>query len=243
MDEIASKAEVEKFLSETKFSGYQSLPLPHGLRVPGRDRSRAVNFYLSDVSDKALLDVGTYYGMYPCEAMERAASRAVGIELDPERYAIAKRISELNGSKYNIIQSRVEDLALEERFDIVLFLNVLHHVLDPIKAVKRVAKLSRDKVIIEFCLPWDPEYLEWLGRAKGKRLGRALAIAKASLIKLACKGLPMMAVGNREYHRTFYFSPEAFENIFVLHHKVFKSIQFLPSPSNAYRHVAICSLK
>jgi SAM-dependent methyltransferase len=243
MSEIVSEADVDRFLAETRFSGYQTVPLPHGRRVPGQDRSRALDFFLSGIEGKTLLDIGTYYGMFPCEAIERGATRAVGIEPDSERYSIARRVAELNGSKYEIIQSGLEELPLEDRFDVVLFLNVLHHVDYPIQTVKRIADLSRDKVVVEFCLPWDPSYLEWLHRPVGNRaIRRGMAIARAAVVALACKHLPMMAVGNREYHRTFYFSPAAFENLFVLQHRVFSSVVFFPSPNSRYRAVALCTV-
>jgi hypothetical protein len=52
-----------------------------------------------------------------------------------------------------------------------------------------------------------------------------------------------MAVGERAYHRTFYFSPEAFRNVFVIHHRLFESVTFAPSPSSMFRRVAICRVR
>jgi SAM-dependent methyltransferase len=241
MNEAVSRDEVESFLKETTFSGYQSVPLPHGLRIPGTDKSAAVEFYLAErVEGKSLLDIGTYYGLYPCEAMKRGASRAVGVELDPERYAIAKRVSELNGSQYEIKNSKMEEFDLDEKFDVVLFLNVLHHVLNPIEAVYRAANLCQDTLIIEFCLPWDYQYIVSLKGRNGSLAGKIWAKIRSRIMHAACNGLPIMAVADREYHRTFYFSPDAFYNIFVVHHRLFKSIEFSASPSNPDRAVAFC---
>jgi SAM-dependent methyltransferase len=241
---IASKEEVEAFLRSTKFTGYQSIPLPYDLRVPGIDKSQAVDFYLADrVRGKSLLDVGTYYGLYPREAIARGAIRAVGIEQDPERYSIAKRIAELHGVPYEIRKGSVERLEDGEKFDVVLFLNVLHHVLNPFEAISNLAKLCGDTLIVEFCLPWDYSYLKFIEGENAGARGRAWAIARSALVRLTCKGLPIMAVGNREYHRTFYFSPEAFRNAFVIHHKLFDSVSFKASPSNVFRQVAICKIR
>jgi len=240
----ASKQEIEAFLRNTKFTGYQSVPLPYDLQVPGSNKSEAVDFYLADrVRGKSVLDVGTYYGLYPCQAIARGAIRAVGIEQDAERYSIARRISEFHGIRYEIRKANVEQLDGSEQFDLVLFLNVLHHVLDPIEAVSRLARLCNDTLLVEFCLPWDYSYLKFVKGESGRVHGRAWAIARCALMQLACKGLPIMAVGDREYHRTFYFSPEAFRNTFVIHHKLFDSISFAPSPSSAFRRVAICHIR
>ena len=238
-----SKQEIESFLKNTEFTGYQSVPLPCGLRIPGTDKKTAVDFYLAGrVQGKSVLDVGTYYGLYPCEAIARGAVRAVGIEQDPARYSIAKRIAAFHADRYEIRQTNVEQLDDTDRFDLVLFLNVLHHVRDPIEAMSRLARLCRDTLLVEFCLPWDYSYLKFIKGATGRVHGRAWAVARSALIRLACAGLPIMAVGDREYHRTFYFSPEAFRNTFVVHHKLFESVLFAPSPSNPFRRVAICKV-
>jgi SAM-dependent methyltransferase len=240
----ASKQEIEAFLKSTHFTGYQSVPLPYDLRVPGSDKREAVDFYLGDrVQGKSVLDVGTYYGLYPCEAISRGAIRAVGIEQDPERYSVAKRISEFHGIRYEIRNANVEQLDGMERFDLVLFLNVLHHVLDPIEAISRLTRLCSDTLLVEFCLPWDYSYLKFIKGEDGRVHGRGWAMARSILMRLACGGLPIMAIGDREYHRTFYFSPEAFRNLFVLHHKFFESVSFAPSPSSRFRCVAICKVR
>jgi SAM-dependent methyltransferase len=239
-----SREEIDQFLASWDFTGYQSVPLPFHLRVPGEDKSAAVDFYLSGrVEGRSVLDVGTYYGLYPCEAMERGAVRAVGIEQDPERYAIARRIAELNGNRYEIRQCRGEELDPAEKFDLVLLLNVLHHVTDPIEAVSNIARLCGDIMLVEFCLPWDYSNLKFLKGEAGRRHGRMWALARSALMRCACAGLPVMAVGEREYHRTFYFSPEAFRNVFVIHNRIFESITFAPSPSSAFRRVAICRVR
>src|SRR3954471_24682147 len=109
VDDVALLSDVDEFLSTTEFSGYQSVPLPHGRKIPGREKHTSTDFYLSGrVAGKSLLDIGTYYGLYPYEAIQRGATRAVGVEADPGRYSIARRAAELNGSKYDIVQSSLE---------------------------------------------------------------------------------------------------------------------------------------
>ena len=238
-----SKQEIEAFLKATQFSGYQSVPLPYDLRVPGMDKKQAVDFYLDGrVRGKSILDVGTYYGLYPCEAMSRGATRAVGIEQDAERYSIARRIAEFHGASYEIRKADVEQLEGTETFDLVLFLNVIHHVQDPIGAIAALTRLCRETLLVEFCLPWDYSYLKFIKSEKGRPYGRAWATVRSALMRLTCAGLPIMAIGDREYHRTFYFSPEAFRNLFVVHHKFFESVSFTASPSSPFRRVAICKV-
>jgi SAM-dependent methyltransferase len=241
--QVASREEVEAFLAETKFSGYQEVPLPHGLSVPGQNRERRADQVFSmDMSGRTFLDVGTSYGVFPYEAMERGAARAVGLEPNPRSYAVAKRIAELHGGRWEIRQARAEELSPDETFDVVTFLNVLHHVTDPVEAVRRLLRVCNETMVIEFCRPDDPEYLEHLARP-GQRIGhvtRWRARAKSVMIRPVLNRIPAMAVGNWAYHRTFYFSPAAFDNLFRLHLGFFEEIAFARSVTGKRRVVAHC---
>lgn len=241
--QVASREEVEAFLAETEFSGYQEVPLPYGLRVPGMNRTkRAEQVFSMDLSGRSVLDVGTSYGVFPYEAIDRGAARAVGLEPNPRSYAVAKRICELHGNRWEIRQARVEELAADELFDIVLFLNVLHHVTDPVEAVRRLLRVCKETMVIEFCRPDDPEYLERLKDpgAPRTRARRWRARAKSVLLRPALSTIPAMAVGNWAYHRTFYFSPAAFDNLFRLHLGFFEEVSFARSASGKRRVVAHC---
>ena len=50
------------------------------------------------------------------------------------------------------------------------------------------------------------------------------------------------AVGNWAIHSTFYFTPQAFENLFCIHHRFFDSIRFEPSATGLRRVMAFCSI-
>ena len=241
--QVASREEVEAFLAETKFSGYQEVPLPHGLSVPGQNRrKRADQVFSMDMTGRSFLDVGTSYGVFPYEAISRGAARAVGLEPNPRTCAVAKRISELHGSRWEIREHRVEELGAGETFDVVTFLNVLHHVTDPVEAVRRLLRVCNETMVIEFCRPDDPEYLEHLARP-GEPVGRVTrwrARAKSLMLRPALNRIPAMAVGNWAYHRTFYFSPAAFDNLFRLHLGFFDEVSFEPSVTGKRRVVAHC---
>jgi methyltransferase family protein len=168
----------------------------------------------------------------------------VGLEPDSTRSAIARRIAELHGNKWEIRQSRVEQLGADESFDVVTFLNVLHHVLDPIEAIRRLVKVCNETLIVEFCLPDDPQHLIHLydPREKPSRLNWYLARLRSFTLRYAAGRLPLMAVGDWPVHRTFYFTPQAFENLFRVHHGLFESIEFEPSISGLRRMMAWCQI-
>lgn len=239
------REEVERFLRETRFSGYQPMPLPYGLSVPGREvRPRIAEVLDMDLTGRSLLDVGTNYGMFPSAAIERGAARAVGLEPNPEHFAVARRIAELNGDRWEVRPIAAEQLEPGETFDVVLFLNVLHHVLDPVEAVRRLAAVCRTTMVVEFCLPDDAEYLVHLydRRMEPSRLTWWRAKLLSHVIRPFTNHLPLMAVGNMPYHRTFYFSPRAFDHLFRVHLGLFSSIRFTPTITGQRRLVAHCTM-
>jgi SAM-dependent methyltransferase len=210
--------------------------------VPGTDRTPIADAaFREGVAGKSVLDIGTYYGFLPYEAVRRGASRVVGVEMDDGRYAIARRIAELNGG-YDIAHASLESYESDERFDVVLFLNVLHHVVDPVAALRKVASLCSGLMVIEFCLADDWQNLEHVisgGPAvstSDKVRGRLRSLA----LRLAAGKMPIMAVGDWEYHRVFYFSPAALRNLLVTHLKLATRVEFVKSPYPGRRMVALC---
>lgn len=225
----ASLADVDNFLSSTHFSGYQSVPLPHGRRTPGKDFDHAAEALLaSHVEGRSVLDVGTYYGLFPYHAVRLGASRAVGVEPDPERRAIARRISELHGWTYEIVTGDADHLP-DEKFDVVLLLNVLHHLVDPVRSMRQLAGVAREKLIIEFP-PVGPPFIY---RYTQSRL-------RAQILARLVRSLPLVGIGSEPYS-TFYFSPKAFENLFVSHLGLFSKVTFQRSYRSS-RVVAVCLL-
>jgi SAM-dependent methyltransferase len=198
-----------------------------------------------EVGGRSVLDVGTAYGVFPLEAIARGASRALGLEPNPETFAVARRIAELHGNGWEIRQSRVEELGADERFDIVLFLNVLHHVTDPIEAIRRLLAVCNETMVIEFCMPDDPEYLVRVidpERGRESRWAWWRARARSLAMRPWLRLFPAVAVGNWAYHRTFYFTPAAFDNLFRVHLEFFDRIDFEPSVTGQRRVVAHCSV-
>lgn len=246
-----SREEVEEFLATTEFTGYQPVPLPHGLSLPGEATpgegdvtARLDQVFRMPVEGRSFLDVGSYYGLFPYAAVERGATRAVGLEPAESRFPVARRIAELHGNRWEIRQMTVEDLPPDESYDVITFLNVLHHVVDPVEAMRRLVRICNETLIVEFCLPDDPQMLVHLydGIPGGGRPKWWLARLRSLTLRWAAGRLPLMAVGDWPVHRTFYFSPEAFENLFRVHLGWFDSIRFEASATGLRRRVAYCSV-
>lgn len=145
----ATEIEIREFLARERL-GYQRIDLPHGLSTPGDDRQQAKDVAFSPaVQGKTVLDVGSYLGAFCVEALRRGASRAVGLELNRERIRLAHEIAKYLNLAPEYIRADVEDRPLAERFDIILCLNVLHHMRDAIGTLRYLALNTRERLVIE----------------------------------------------------------------------------------------------
>ena len=164
-----NQRELDEFIRNTQFTGYQKITLPSGQVIPGSDRRPlADKIFPKNFAGKTYLDVGCYYGYFLHEAIRRGASRAVGIEADQERFRISERLASLWGEKIEIKEGLVEEVDCKEQFDLVTFLNVLHHVADPMLVMKNLARLCKGTLIVEFRQPIDYQFLFECFHSPGK---------------------------------------------------------------------------
>lgn len=239
--------DLDRFLAETAFSGYQKITLPSGQVIPGVDRSRAANLvFPADLRGKSVLDVGCYYGFFLHDAVRRGAQRAVGIEADPERFRIASTLARLWDGKIEIQEGLLEDVELEEKFDVVLFLNVLHHIKDPVPVIRKLAGLCRGTLVVEFRQPHDSQFVrECFHQNQGgssflHRSSRRIRLElETRLVERMTRHLPIIGVGSVEYHRSYFFSRAGFRNMFQVHNRLFKGVEFRSSTTRG-QALAIC---
>lgn len=221
----ASRAEVEELLRTEKFR-YHSVPLPYGLSTPGRNRSSTAAIVLPDRLDgKSVLDIGCALGYFSFEAEKRGAARVVGTELKPARLRQANLLKGALGSR---VEFRAEDLLAApepaERFDLVLALNVIHHLSEPVTALERLAGLARERLVLEFPTLTDPKFRE-LNPSRFWRL---------------YDRLPVMGVSSpRKSGQTFVYSRRAVKRLVRAHVGGFATIKLLDSPMEG-RAIAIC---
>ena len=235
------KTEIEEFIRTTDFEGYQKITLPSGDVIPGQDRKPLANkIFPENFEGNTYLDVGCNYGFFLHDAIRRGASRAVGIEADSERFRIAKQLAGLWGDKIEVMEGLLEDADCTERFDVVTFLNVLHHVKDPMQVMKKLAGLCKGTLIVEFRQPVDDQFLfecfhspgkidpgqrSLIGRSHRKKIklliGRLIKRSRLEVERFfmarIMKRVPMIGVASVEYHRSYYYSPKAFANEFLVH--------------------------
>lgn len=142
---------------------FHSIDLGHGIVTPG-SKSPAVHraeyaafFDPVELRGRSVIDIGAWNGAYSIEAKRRGAARVLATDHyvwnHPEirgrdGFDLARSALNLDLEVKDI---DVPDLSPDSvgTFDVVLFLGVFYHLLDPIAALQQVAKLAREVLIVE----------------------------------------------------------------------------------------------
>jgi 2-polyprenyl-3-methyl-5-hydroxy-6-metoxy-1,4-benzoquinol methylase len=221
-----TEEEIRAWMARTDFYYYQQIQLPHGIVLPGRDRKPTADVVFRDgVQGKSVLDIGCNYGYFLHEAVRRGAASATGVERNPQRYEIGKTVAEIIGGPLTVRHGALEDLPETPQYDVVLLLNVIHHVVDPFGAMRQVAALARERVVVEFPTLSDRRFLKDAGLSR--------------LLRGRYNRMPCVGVGPKRY-MGYYFSPRAFELAFVTQMELFRKVEFVKSPTFRDRVIAFC---
>jgi len=220
-----SREQIAKLLQEHRF-GYHRVNLPYGLRTRGEDRSETRDLVLpQSLAGKSVLDVGSALGYFCFEAEERGADRVVGVELREDRFCDAQLLKEIKGSNVEFIRRDVVLDPPDESFDLVLLLNVIHHLAEPFRAIRQLASITRERLVIEFPTLADQKFRE------------SLDVPLPPLPD----DLPLVGVSSlrQDVDQTFVFSPAAIRRVVLDHDRLFEDVEIIPSPM-AGRAIAIC---
>lgn len=219
-----TKQQIKKILRERKFQ-YHRVDLPFGLHTKGADRSVTRDLiFPKSLEGKTILDAGCALGYFCFEAEARGAARVVGVELKEERFRDAMLLKDIKGSRVDFLQRDIILDPLDERFDYVLLLNVIHHLKEPFRAVRQLASITGERLIIEFPTLADRRF------------------RKTSNIRFPFlfNRLPLVGVSSlTEVDQTFVFTPSAIKRTLLDHERLFKKVDILRSPMPG-RAIAIC---
>ena len=178
---------------------------------PQRKATLDLIFPLS-LAGKSLLDIGCAEGFFCEEALKRGAKWVVGYERKEDRYRAA-----YNRCSGATIYNGDAFVGVLGQYDWVLLLNVLHHVKEPVAALRKAAHSARERLVIEFATLSDPRFK---------------SDARGSL----------MGVSTKSKDQTFLFEPQAISRILTDHDKLVSKIDFIKSPWRN-RMLAICYVK
>jgi tRNA (mo5U34)-methyltransferase len=164
-----SKAELQRMV-ESAGTWWHSIDLGQGVVTPGRKSARFLakelqSLQLPDLAARSVLDIGAFSGFYSFEAERRGAARVVALDhfvwsIDMPRFneylaqCAASNTAPLMAEQTPHWQpdtlpgKKPFDLA-HRALDVVLFLGVLYHMDNPLGALRRVARATKDLAIIE----------------------------------------------------------------------------------------------
>ena len=100
------------------------------------------------IKDLKILDVGCGGGII-CEPLARLGAEVTGIDFVPNNIKAAKIHCKKNGLKIRYIYKDIEKSKLDEKFDLILMFEVLEHLDDWKKTIKKIKKnLNKNGIII-----------------------------------------------------------------------------------------------
>ena len=218
------KEDIEALLRAHPFE-YHRVELPYGLHTPGQDRSATRDLVLPEsLKGKSFLDVGSALGYFCFEAEDRGAERVVGVEMKGTRFRDALLLAEIRGSSVRFFQRDILEKPMDEEFDYVLLLNVVHHLAEPVRAMRQLARITRERLVIEFPTFADKKF------RNTARFGPAFLYDR----------LPLIGVSSADQEKqTFVFAPPAIKRIMTDHEKLFERVEILRSPMPG-RAIAVC---
>ncbi len=219
MDDSQRDERVAKLL-ESEHIRYQNINLGGGESTGGHTRTSMDDIlFASDLKALRLLDIGSALGHFCLEALKRGASAATGLETSPERVRHAREIARIVDPRAEYISADFEQWdAPDKSYDVVLCLNVLHHLYDPVNALRKIMRITANRFYLEVAPVSVRDVM---------KMGNPLALFGAS-------GLPVILLGptansTRAADRTFTFSKKAIATIVNGHSKAYEPLLFHPS--------------
>lgn len=227
-------AEIHRLLAAENFH-YQRITFGDGITTQGNDRAGTADVIFPDsLTGKSVLDVGCNYGYFCFEAVQRGATRVLGLDFDPDSIRKARKIGAIKGTD---AQFRIFDAdrdQIDEKFSYVLCLNLLHHLRDPIATLDRLIASASETLVIEAPL---------MSRKNAKKIfNREISttwrllptfVARLMLNRLAVIAL---GTGRKYFEASFFFTPVALRCL-LEQRGCFRSIRLQPSP---YKDRFIC---
>jgi tRNA (mo5U34)-methyltransferase len=102
-----------------------------------------------DLRGWSVLDIGCNAGFYSFEMARRGAARVLGIDHDERYLAQARYAARALGQTVEFQQRSVYDLhALQEKFDLVLFMGVLYHLRHPLLALDLLRRYAVGRLLV-----------------------------------------------------------------------------------------------
>ncbi len=214
-----TEEQVRELLHREKFA-YQRIELPYGLSTGGHDRSDTARAILpDDLTGKSVLDIGSKYGFFCFEALKRGAARAVGIDVDEDSLRKSRLLADCLGLPATFEFHDVESDPIEEQFDYVLCLNVLHHLKNPLAALDNLIDVTRERLVLEVAS---------LGRHDRAKLGLS-AIEQFFLSRAPVIYVSRASTHGKRGVQNFFITSGAVDNLLRYQRGTFARVETQPT--------------
>lgn len=220
--------ELLELLQEEEFR-YQSIPLAKGVKTSGSDRTGTLALiFPDDLTGKSILDIGCRYGFFSFEAAKRGASRVLGIDFDDDALRKAEKLKEVIGTEVEFRKVDVTRQRIEESFDVVLCLNVLHHLPDPIRTLNELVDMTRERLVLEVAGVRGKDAKKMFQ----KNSPATWTLHPLPLLQPILDRLPLIVLGSKDrmFEANFFFSRAALERLLVHQKNVFWKVTTVASP-------------
>lgn len=203
---------------------YQCVDFRETSTIRGADAQEMFDRVLpGSLEGKKFLDVGCAEGTFCLEAKRRGAVVVKGIDIKANRLGIAKTLARARGVEAQFELRDIQRTPINEDYDHIIILNVIHHLDQPFQVLKNLAKSTLETLVIEFPGLSDHKF------------GRTVPGLPTGL-----NGFPLIGVSLiGEQDQTFVYSPAAIERLMSGPPYSFAKVQIRPSPMNQ-RFFAVC---
>ncbi len=176
------------------------------------------------LAGKRLLDIGCAEGAASLSAA-RMGARVTGIDMRAGRLRKAKAIAAATGVPLDLQHAILDDFrSPANAFDVVLALNVIHHVLEPFAFLDRAAQLTSSHLVLEYPGVSDPKFRRTVEGAS------------------PAESLPFIGVSKPDENQSFVFSPSSIERYLIDYRGLFGHHEVIESPIEA-RWISVFSGK
>lgn len=139
---------------------YQSIELGGGISTAGHPaKDRVGELHLPDMAGKTVLDIGAWSGFWTFYAEQHGAIVTALDKLwqeQPEHMLAFLTAREALGSRCRMLVMPAEDLRPEiGTWDVVLLLQVIYHVGDPLRLIRAVRSVCRQMCVVETLVDAD----------------------------------------------------------------------------------------
>lgn len=211
-----TRQRIQEWNEQNRFQ-YQQVLLPYGVRTPGSDRTATRDLvFRSPVAGKSVLDVGSSEGYFCFAAEMRDAERVKGIELRAPRFEMACQLKEIRGSRVEFERRDVGKRPIREDWDVILLLNVVHHLSEPFGVLRNLAERARERLTVEFPTFADARF------RKHRRIWFPWFYNRLPLV-----GVSSLQKG---IDQTFVYSPRAVRAFFLELDTEIRAVELEPSP-------------